>query len=185
MKSKKLQARAPNLNNSNKQDSSTDEGGQGGPVDGGGGSRSGCPSTASSMDSGAPPHPGLPPYGYPGAPPPFHFPGSGASMKLDSKSPGQQSDGKDSTGGAPNNGYNSPPSIQPPVINPFEPPKLQSPGFDPMRRFDMPYMPPPPAPFNTPGVMGNGPPFPLPHFLQQGPQQRVPQGPPPPRTLDV
>ncbi|VDD79135.1 unnamed protein product [Mesocestoides corti] len=184
MKSKKLQARAPNLNNANsKQDSGTDEGhGAGGDGGGGGGSRSGCPSTVSSLDSGAPSHPNtLPPYNgaYPGAPPPFHFP---STMKMDSKSPDQQSDGKESV----NNDYNSPSNAsQLPTINPFQPTKLQPQSFDPSRRFEMPYpgglhMPPPPPPFSTAVVSGSGPPFQLPHFLQHPPQPL-----PPPRTRDV
>lgn len=199
MKSKKLQARAPNLNSTNsKHDSSgAEEGHGGGAGDGGGGSRSGCPSTVSSLDSGAPSqHPnnlqssynsaggGSGGGAYPGAPPPFHFT---SSMKMDpSKSPGQQSDGKDSVNtdfaASTNNSQLS-------VVNPFEPSKLQPPqsvvpgAFDPSRRFDMPYpggihMPPPPPPFNS--AASAGPPFQLPQFLQH-----TQPPPPPPRTRDV
>lgn len=195
MKSKKLQARAPNVNGSgSKQDSGNDEAQDGG----GGGSRSGCPSTASSLDSGAHQHaPPLPHYNYHTGVPPSLLPFSSAtntsSMKMDTRSPGQHSDGKDSTHNSTHNGYGSPiahNTNQPPVINPFEPSKLiPSPGvFE--RRFDMPYngslhMPPPPTPFNTPGVSSsNGqPPFQLPHFLHQ----QQPQGPnhQSTRTLDV
>ncbi|VDK31696.1 unnamed protein product [Taenia asiatica] len=121
---------------------------------------------------------------YPGAPPPFHFT---ASMKMDpSKSPGQQSDEKDSVNtdfAASNNN----PQLS--VVNHFESSKLQpsqsvvSGTFDPSRRFDMPYpggihMPPPPPPFNS--AASAGPPFQLPQFLQH-PQPP----PPPPRTRDV
>ncbi|KAL5971970.1 Homeobox protein HB4, partial [Taenia solium] len=199
MKSKKLQARAPNLNSTNsKHDSSgAEEGHGGGAGDGGGGSHSGCPSTVSSLDSGAPSqHPNnlQPSYNsagagsgggaYPGAPPPFHFT---ASMKMDpSKSPGQQSDEKDSANtdfAASNN------NSQLSVVNPFESSKLQpsqsvvSGTFDPSRRFDMPYpggihMPPPPPPFNS--AASAGPPFQLPQFLQHAQPP-----PPPPRTRDV
>ncbi|KAH9283084.1 Homeobox protein HB4 [Echinococcus granulosus] len=191
MKSKKLQARAPNLNSSNSKhdNSGAEEGHGGGAGDGGGGSRSGCPSTVSSLDSGAPSqHPNnlQPSYNssggvggsYPGVPPPFHFT---SAMKMDpSKSPAQQSDGKDSI----NNDFAaSTNNSQLPVINPFEPSKLQPPQsavsgtFDPSRRFDMPYsggihMPPPPPPFNSTTV--GGPPFQLPQFLQHS------QPPPPP-----
>ncbi|KAM3176194.1 hypothetical protein ACTXT7_006992 [Hymenolepis weldensis] len=202
MKSKKLQARAPNLNSANsKHDASgNDDGGHGGQGgEGGNGSRSGCPSTVSSLDSGAPSqHQNAlpPPYnsggagGYPGNPPPFHF---SSSMKMDpSKSPGQQSDGKDSVNNdfAPS-GNNS----QLSVINPFEPPKLQPPPsvqggpFDPSRRFNMSYpdgihIPPPPPPFNSSSVGGTAP-FQLPQFLQHSQQQPQQQNQQPSRTRDV
>lgn len=204
MKSKKLQARAPNLNSgNNKHDTGGNDEGHGGTTgEGGGGSRSGCPSTVSSLDSGAPSqHPNAlpPPYStgggggaggaYPGAPQPFHF---SSSMKIDpSKSPGQQSDGKDSV----NNDFaQSANNSQLSVINPFEPPKLQPPPsapggpFDPSRRFNMPYpdrihMPPPPPPFNSSSV-GGAIPFQLPQFLQH-PQQQQQQSQQPPRTREV
>lgn len=202
MKSKKLQARAPNLNSANsKHDASgNDDGGHGGQGgEGGNGSRSGCPSTVSSLDSGGPSqHQNAlpPPYnsggagGYPGNPPPFHF---SSSMKMDpSKSPGQQSDGKDSVNNdfAPS-GNNS----QLSVSNPFEPPKLQPPpsvqggAFDPSRRFNMSYpdgihMPPPPPPFNSSSVGGTAP-FQLPQFLQHPQQQPQQQNQQPSRTRDV
>ena len=196
MKSKKLQARAPNLNSANNkhEHSGTEEGHGGGGGDGGGGSRSGCPSTVSSLDSSAPSqHTNTlpPPYNsagggsaggpYSGAPQPFHF---STAMKMDpSKSPGQQSDGKDSV----NNDFTSTANnSQLSVINPFESSKLQPPhsitpgAFDPPRRFEMPYpggihMPPPPPPFNSSAT--GGPPFHLPQFLQHSQ--------PPPRTRDI
>lgn len=165
MKSKKLQSRAPTLNNGGtKQETSSADDGGGTDIQGENCSRSGCPSTASSMDSStAPLHQqqhNIPPQAYQAYG--NAFVSQFQSMKMNVmahaqqqqqqqqqqtqvKSPGQASDSKDEGPEPEAHSFNEVP-LQKSPLNPFDGKPISSEsmcrGFEVDSRFDLSQAPP-------------------------------------------